>query len=195
MAEEVRGPHEIQPCSHINRRARFFSGEPNDQKRSFSANPVLIKNLAHQSGGHSLVKRIVAIAIANLAISALKPAPFFGRGRAQTSRPSARARHVPSASAFALELAVPNAATIARGPPLLVRMLKLQVTGRHVEVGPNVLGCVLNFCVDIVFVDDHETEGFEKLAFQSFVHRLRMIRGEKPHFFGEREVEKRDFTT
>src|SRR5206468_11569084 len=91
-------------------------------------------------------------------------------GRAQAGRAGTRARDVPYDASAALELAVPDAASVAGGRAALVRVLKLQIARGHVLAGPDVFFGVLDLVMDVVLVDDHEAESLEQPALEALVH-------------------------
>src|ERR1700693_1389010 len=63
-----------------------------------------------------------------------------------------------------LETPVPDASSISRGEPFFIGMLHLQVSGRHVAMGAEILFRNFDLVGNVVFVDDLKAEGVENGA-------------------------------
>src|SRR6185312_14196853 len=98
----------------------------------------------------------------------------FLRAGAQYRCASAATRNVED-QVVTLDVAVPDAAAVARCFALTTAMLNLEITRRHVRVRFDRLGRILLAAFEIVFVDYLERESVEDYLFEIFSDTRAMV--------------------
>ncbi len=186
VPEEMRRAKQALGRAHIDGAAvREFD----DGQGPLGGYTIFVEYFAEQSCADPVVDVVEAVAIADSRVAGFEEAFFESDSWAESGGAGARTRNVPG-HAVASEFSIPNSSSIARRQSSAVRMLKLEVSSRHVGVRLHVLGIEAGAFLDVVVVDDHQGEMIQNLFNELGVEPVRMVFGDQPHFFGEWEIKE-----
>src|SRR5689334_21870140 len=152
IAKHVRRANEIWRASDAGGgRVR----KHDHRETALGRNSLPVKDLRHDGTAEHLVESRESRRVAVSVVTRRQRLIGFLRAGTQYRRARATTRDVED-QVVAFDVAIPNAAAVARSLALPAAMLNLEITRRHVRVRLDRLGRILLAAFEIVFADDLE---------------------------------------